>query len=122
MPCESLFASQSAEYKKSVLLKKPTLKVAIEASNDPIWYKYVGENGLIVSVSSYQPSGKSSEVYEKAGFNCNNIVKLIRKTARFLLLVSISHFSSSSWILLPNTSKLIVSLFPRMISRNYMRL
>lgn len=82
VPCESLFASQSAEYKNKVLLKNPTLKVAIEASNDPIWYKYVGEKGLVVSVSSYQPSGGSSEVYAKAGFNTENIVKLIKKNLK----------------------------------------
>ena len=78
MPCENLFDSQDKAYKNKVLLKNPTLKVAIEASNDPVWYKYVGENGLIVSVDSYQPSGKGSEVYEKAGFNVKNIVKLIK--------------------------------------------
>lgn len=79
MPCESLFASQNAEYKHKVLLKNPVLKVAIEASNDPVWYKYVGDNGLVVSVLNYQPSGGSSEVYEKAGFNVKNIVNLIKK-------------------------------------------
>ena len=38
-----------------------------------------GENGLVVSVDGYQPSGGSSEVYEKAGFNTESIVKLIKK-------------------------------------------
>ena len=79
MPCESLFASQSAAYKNKVLLEKPVLKVAIEASNDPIWYKYVGEDGLVVSVASYQSSGGSDEVYNKAGFNTENVLKLIKK-------------------------------------------
>ena len=79
MPCESLFASQSAAYKSKVLLEKPVLKVAIEASNDPMWYKYIGENGLLISVSAYHPSGKSSEVYEKAGFNTKDIIKQIKK-------------------------------------------
>lgn len=79
MPCESLFASQSSSYKNKVLLEKPVLKVAIEASNDPIWYKYVGENGLVVSVNGYQPSGSSTEVYQKAGFETQSIVKLIKK-------------------------------------------
>ena len=79
MPCESLFASQSTAYKSKVLLEKPILKVAIEASNDPMWYKYIGENGLLISVSAYHPSGKSSEVYEKAGFNTKDIIKQIKK-------------------------------------------
>lgn len=79
MPCESLFASQSTAYKNKVLLTNAKLKVAIEASNDPIWYKYVGTNGLVVSVDDYQTSGPSSEVYANAGYSAKNIVSLIKK-------------------------------------------
>ena len=79
MPCESLFASQSTAYKNKVLLSSTKLKVAIEASNDPVWYKYVGTNGLVVSVNNYQTSGPSSEVYSNAGYNAKNIVSLIKK-------------------------------------------
>ena len=79
MPCESLFASQSTAYKNKVLLSNAKLKVAIEASNDPVWYKYIGTNGLVVSVNDYQTSGPSSEVYSNAGYNAKNIVSLIKK-------------------------------------------
>ncbi len=79
MPCESLFASQSTTYKNKVLLSNAKLKVAIEASNDPIWYKYVGTDGLVVSVDDYQTSGPSNEVYANAGYNAKNIVSLIKK-------------------------------------------
>ncbi len=79
MPCEKLFASQNKTYKNSVLLKNPELTVVIEASNDPIWHKYTTENDIIVSVEDYQTSGKGSEVYSAAGFNKEQIVKLINK-------------------------------------------
>ncbi len=79
MPCESLFASQSVAYKNKVLSKDAKLTAIIEASNDSIWHKYAGENGLIVSVDSYQTSGSSGEVYSGAGFNAKNIVSLIKK-------------------------------------------
>ena len=79
MPCESLFDSQDKTYKNKVRVKNPILKVAIEASNDNIWYKYIGENGLLVNVTAYQFSGKGSEVYEKAGFSKENILKQIQK-------------------------------------------
>ena len=79
MPCEKIFDKQPKEYKNKVLLKNPVLKVAIEASNDMVWHKYIDENGLIVSVSDYQTSGKGSEVYSNAGFNTKDIVKLINK-------------------------------------------
>ncbi len=79
VPCESLFSEQSNNYKSSVLLKNPKLKVAIEASNDPIWHKYVGENGLIFGVYSYQQSGNGLEVYKNAGFDAQLIAKQIQK-------------------------------------------
>lgn len=79
MPCESIFALQEKTYKNRVLLKNPVLKVAIEASNDTLWYKYVGENGLIINVTDYQYSGGGDEVYKNAGFNVKNITAKIKK-------------------------------------------
>ena len=84
MPCESIFASQDKAYKNKVLLKSPTLKIAIEASNDNLWYKYIGENGLLFNVTEYQHSGSGSEVYQKAGFNTSDIISKINKTLKAL--------------------------------------
>lgn len=84
MPCESLFASQEKSYKNKVLLKKPLLKIAIEASNDNVWYKYIGEDGLLVNVSEYQYSGSGSEVYQKAGFCKESIISKINKALKAL--------------------------------------
>lgn len=84
MPCESVFNSQEKTYKNKVLLKNPVLRVAIEASNDNIWFKYVGENGIIINVTDYQFSGPGSEVYQKAGFNLQNIILKINKTLKAL--------------------------------------
>lgn len=79
MPCESLFATQDKTYKSKIRVKSPVLKVAIEASNDMMWHKYVGENGLLVNVTDYQTSGKGSEVYVNAGFSKENVLKQIAK-------------------------------------------
>ena len=84
MPCESIFASQDKTYKNKVLLKKPTLKIAIEASNDNIWHKYIGESGLLINVTDYQYSGSGSEVYQKAGFNKETIISKINKALKAL--------------------------------------
>ncbi len=84
MPCESLFDSQDKAYKNKILLKNPLLKIAIEASNDNIWYKYVGENGLIFNVNQYQHSGSGSEVYQKAGFNTSDLISKINKSLKAL--------------------------------------
>lgn len=84
MPCESIFNKQDKTYKNKVLLKNPSLKVAIEASNDNIWYKYVGENGVIINVTDFQYSGSGTEVYEKAGFNTADIISKINKALKAL--------------------------------------
>ena len=79
IPSVDLFEKQSISYKNKVLQKNAKLRVAIEASNDPIWYKYVGDNGIFIGVDDYQGSGKGKEVYSKAGFNEKEIVKRINK-------------------------------------------
>ena len=84
MPCESVFAEQDKTYKNKVLLKNPSLKIAIEASNDNLWYKYIGENGLLFNVTEYQHSGSGTEVYQKAGFNTADIISKINKTLKAL--------------------------------------
>ena len=79
MPCEKLFDKQDSKYKKQVLLDNPKLTIIIEASNDTIWYKYAGRNDLIINVTDYQTSGSGKEVYSKAGFCTESIVKKIQK-------------------------------------------
>lgn len=84
MPCEKLFDSQEKIYKNKVLLKNPILKIAIEASNDNIWYKYIGEDGILINVTDFQYSGPGNEVYQKAGFNTENIIAKINKALKAL--------------------------------------
>ena len=79
MPCVELFEEQSQSYKNKVLQKNAKLRVAIEASNDKVWYKYVGDNGLVIGVDEYQGSGDGLEVYNRAGFNAKEIIKQINK-------------------------------------------
>ena len=79
MPSLNIFEKQTLAYKNKVLQKSATLRVAIEASNDSTWYKYLGDNGLFISVEDYQKSGNGKEVYESAGFNVKDIVRRITK-------------------------------------------
>lgn len=78
MPSVGLFEKQDKKYQNSVLLSAPKLSIAIEASNDNIWYKFV-RNGLIININSYQTSGNGDEVYREAGFEAEKIVKKIKK-------------------------------------------
>lgn len=79
MPCMEVFDKQSQFYKNKVLQKDCAVRVAIEASNDAKWYKYIGDEGIMISVEDYQGSGNGEEIYSKAGFNVKDIVKKITK-------------------------------------------
>lgn len=79
VPCVNLFDKQPIQYKSKLLPKTAKLKVAIEASNDNVWYKYIGSDGLLINIGAYSKSGKGSEVYAKAGFTVKDIVKKILK-------------------------------------------
>ena len=78
-PCVELFEEQSTAYKNKVLQKSARLRVAIEASNDNVWYKYVGDDGLVVGVSDYQKSADGKTIYNMAGFNEKDIIRAINK-------------------------------------------
>ena len=82
MPCEKIYASQTSGYKSKVQLENPALKVALEATNDTIWYKYIGEKGLLININEYQFSGSGSEVYKKAGFTVENVVSKIKSALK----------------------------------------
>ncbi len=79
VPCVEVFEKQSPAYKAKVMQKTAKVRVAIEASNDNVWYKYIGSDGLFVGVEDYQVSGKGEVVYSKAGFNAKEIAKKISK-------------------------------------------
>lgn len=79
IPCVEIFENQSSAYKNKVLQKNAKIKVAIEASNDNVWYKFIGDDGLFVGIDDYQGSGKGDEIYSKAGFNVKDIIREITK-------------------------------------------
>ena len=74
-----IFDKQSDKYKSMIMLHDPILRVAIEATNDNVWYKYIGSDGLLININEYQYSGNGNEVYSKAGFNVENVVSKINE-------------------------------------------
>lgn len=79
MPCMELFDKQSQAYKEKVLQPKAKLHVAIEASNDANWLKYIGSDGLQIGIFDYMYSAPGEELYAKAGFTSKEIIKKISK-------------------------------------------
>ncbi len=79
MPCFELFEEQSDAYKEKVLGSNPKLRVAIEASNDTVWAKYLRPSDLRIGVENYMSSGSGEQLYAKAGFSAKQIVRQINR-------------------------------------------
>ena len=77
MPSIELFEKQTEKYKNKVLGSKP--RIVIEAASSYSWYKYLNKNDLIISLDTFGESGKATDLFNFFGFNCKNIVSLIKK-------------------------------------------
>ncbi len=75
MPCFEEFEKQSAEYKQSVLPKEVKARVAVEAACPYSWYKYVGDCGETVCMTSFGASAPAKVLFEHFGFTVENIVE-----------------------------------------------
>ena len=82
-PCLEVFEKQSEQYKNSCLIKEAKARIAIEASSDTVWYKYLGNNGRLINVTSFGKSGRGTEIYKKYGFSVANVKKEISKILKF---------------------------------------
>ncbi len=74
MPCIEEFEKQSEDYKESVLPKSVKARVCVEAGSPYSWYKYAGDNGEIVAMTSFGASGPASTLFTHFGFTVENVV------------------------------------------------
>jgi transketolase len=75
MPCMEEFEKQSEEYKASVLPKDVKARVCVEAGSPYSWYKYAGDNGEIVAMSTFGASGPAGVLFPHFGFTVDNVVE-----------------------------------------------
>ena len=73
MPCVEDFEAQSEKYKESVLPKKVTARLAIEAGSPMSWYKYVGFDGKVMGIDTFGASAPAKKLFEKFGFTVDNV-------------------------------------------------
>lgn len=74
MPSWELFEKQPASYKEQVLPKAVRARLAVEAACPFGWHKYVGLDGDTLCMEGYGASGPANQVFEKFGFNVENVV------------------------------------------------
>ena len=73
MPCSERFDEQTKEYQESVL-GKGIPRVAIEASQEDWWRKYVGLEGKVVGMDSFGESAPGSTLFDHFGFTKKQII------------------------------------------------
>lgn len=79
MPCVELFEEQSDEYKESVLPISVKKRIAVEASSDQSWYRYVGIEGEIVGMTEFGKSAPYAKLFEYYGFTADNVAAVAER-------------------------------------------
>jgi len=80
MPCWELFEQQSQEYKDSVLPPNVKARVGIEAGIDQGWYKYLGDKGVFIGLSTFGASAPAKTCFEKFGITAENVIEAAKKS------------------------------------------
>jgi len=75
-PCLEWFDAQPAAYRASVL-PNDSLKVSIEAGISQGWHRYVGSDGLTISLEHYGASASAPVLFKEFGFSVEAIVPQI---------------------------------------------
>lgn len=73
------FFAENKKYVESVLNKNIKLRIAVEASNDTSWYKFVGMDGFILGVNSFGFTASAGELYKHFKLTKEDLVKLVEK-------------------------------------------
>lgn len=74
-PCWELFERQPDEYKKRVLGGDLGQRVSIEAASDFGWAKYVGPEGICISVEGFGKSAPMQDLQQEFGFTVDSILE-----------------------------------------------
>jgi transketolase len=73
MASHELFARQSKEYRRSVL-PAGVPRVAIEAAHPMSWYKWVGDDGIVLGIERFGASAPYERLYTELGLTVDKLV------------------------------------------------
>lgn len=82
MPCFEEFEKQSDQYKESVIPSSVKARVCVEAGSPYSWYKYAGDQGEIIAMSTFGASGPAAQLFKKFGFTVENVVEKAMKSLK----------------------------------------
>lgn len=77
MPATDVFDAQDEAYRESVLPKRVTRRVAVEAGVTDGWRKYVGLDGRVVGLDRFGESAPAGVLFKHFGFTAENVAKAV---------------------------------------------
>ncbi len=74
MPCWEIFDAQTDEYKDEILGGELGKRVSIEAGVSMGWGRWIGPNGISISIDTFGESAPMSDLQAEFGFNVDSIL------------------------------------------------
>ena len=81
-PCLEWFMEQSEDYRNEVLPKSIRARVSIEAGVAQPWYRFIGDNGIAISVEKFGASASGDIMFREYGFTVENIVNAVKESIK----------------------------------------
>lgn len=78
VPSIELLEEQSDEYKLSLLPRSIEKRIAIEASSEKAWYKYVGCDGLVIGMDTFGKSAPAEVAFDYFGFTVDKVLEKVK--------------------------------------------
>lgn len=77
MPCWKIFEDQGIDYKESLFGGDIGRRVSIEAGVEQGWHKYIGREGIAISIEGFGASAPYKALTKEFGFNVEAIIERI---------------------------------------------
>ena len=78
MPSHELFAQQDRTYQESVL-PKGVRRIAMEAAHPMSWYRWVGDDGVILGIERFGASAPAATIYTHLGVTVDRMVETAKR-------------------------------------------
>jgi transketolase len=78
MPSHELFAKQDESYRNTVL-PKGVRRIAMEAAHPMSWYRWVGDDGVILGLERFGASAPAATIYTHLGITVDRMVETAKK-------------------------------------------
>ena len=79
MPCQEFFDQQDEQYKEAVLPNAMRKCLSVEMASSFGWHKYVGLDGITMSINEFGKSAPAQDVIQSYGFTVDGVVENIKK-------------------------------------------